>query len=495
VVLEAASLIVVGVLAATFSLLAAIGAAVRDIVIEIPKNRFGLCSGSSYGTQKSGDVLPLTDWLHNFLQSLADRGLDQPLTFGDLWNTGGNETVEREIELEFMATNITRGVSHRLPFLEGNWGQLFFKESDLAQLFPRPVVDWMKWHAQAPRLTVAKIPEGYYGLPQPSDLPILFGARMSAGLPFLLSAIPLYAVHVTEADEVVLECCWFSDGGIASDLPLHFFDAPIPRRPTFAINFVPSSVDAVEVYEMNNVLRRGASFDSGKGVDGHTWDKVWMPQTNSDGLSWVVRFNEFRGVVGFAKAVLDTALNWSDTELMAMPGYRDRIVHVQLAPNEGGLNLNMPPEVISGLSTRGEFAGKLLAARFALEPGKDPKTGEQIELTWDNHRWIRYRSMMAALEVLTRRFRAAWHETGKPWRSYSELLRRDAGVEPQSYPLERPEQFDFAVCTTDQFLGLADSWISQDQAFDRGSRSTVGETPRPKPVLRLVPPGSNDARA
>jgi hypothetical protein len=220
-----------------------------------------------------------------------------------------------------------------------------------------------------------------------------------------------------------------------------------------------------------------------------------MPQRNSEGISWAVRFNEFHGVGGFARAVLDTALNWSDTELMAMPGYRDRIVHVKLAANEGGLNLNMPPQVISGLSTRGEFAGKLLAARFAPRPGKDPKTGEHIELTWDNHRWIRYRSVMAALEVLTRRFQTAWHDTGKPWRSYSELLSRNKGVNPQSYPLERPEQYKFAVCTTGQFLALAESWISQAQAFDVRSRSAEGGTPQPKPVLRMVPPGSNDPRA
>src|SRR6476646_6638668 len=90
VILVASSLVLVGLLAATFSLLAASGAAVRDIIVEIPKNRFGLCSGSSDGIPDSRDVLPLTDWLHNFLQRLADRPFDQPVTFGDLWNTDGN---------------------------------------------------------------------------------------------------------------------------------------------------------------------------------------------------------------------------------------------------------------------------------------------------------------------------------------------------------------------------------------------------------------------
>ena len=29
---------------------------------------------------------------------------------------------------------------------------------------------------------------------------------------------------------------WFSDGGICSNLPIHFFDQPLPLRPTFAID-------------------------------------------------------------------------------------------------------------------------------------------------------------------------------------------------------------------------------------------------------------------
>ena len=34
-----------------------------------------------------------------------------------------------------------------------------------------------------------------------------------------------------------------------------------------------------------------------------------------------------------------------------------------------------------------------------LNRGKDPQTRGDIELTWDNHRWVRYRSVMTALEV------------------------------------------------------------------------------------------------
>lgn len=494
----------IGLLAAIFSLLAAIGGVVLDFCVLVPKNRFGVCSGSNKGIRDASGVLALTDWLHEFIQSLVGRPLDQPVTFGDLWNNGGKEDAEREIELVLMATDITRGVSHRLPFLEGNWGQLFFREEDLADLYPPSVVNWMKSHALEPRLKAVetaegyrkgvKIPEGYLGLPKPADLPIVFGARMSASFPFFLSAIPLYAARVAQDGNILLERCWFSDGGIASDFPIHLFDAPLPSRPTFAISFLPDSVEAVEVDEMSGTLQRVSGFDTGKAASEQdtSWDKVWMPIKNTEGITSAARYNIFTGVGGFLNAVLDTAGNWADTELMAMPAYRDRIVHVKLAPDEGGFNLDMPPEVILRVSARGERAGELLTARFALEPGKDPKTGEQIQLTWDNHRWIRYRSFMVALEVLAGRFRAAWLNRDTPWRSYGELLSRSEGEKPRCYPLERPEQHAFAISATDQFVKFAAEGQTKDQTFDRRPSSGAGGTPWPKAVLRVMPPGSND---
>ena len=149
-----------------------------------------------------------------------------------------------------------------------------------------------------------------------------------------------------------------------------------------------------------------------------------MPTTNSSGISDVARFNKSgRQVLDFFTMLFDTARNWGDTELMAMPGYRDRIVHVSLAENEGGLNLNMPAEIIAALGDRGECAGELLAARFDPKPGIDPKTKTHIRLTWDNHRWVRYRSMMAAIEDLARRFQSRWGgppQRGQP-RTYAQL--------------------------------------------------------------------------
>jgi hypothetical protein len=189
--------------------------------------------------------------------------------------------------------------------------------------------------------------------------------------PVLLSAVPLYAANFERAPEngkYLLERCWFSDGGLTSNFPIHFFDAPLPGRPTFGINLVPDTVETTEIDETDDRLERESGLGtkaapSGQ-VQGEGWDKVWMPSNNSTGISSAARFNKFDGLVGFFGALFDTARNWGDTELMAMPGYRDRVVHVKLAGDEGGLNLSMPPEIIEALGERGELAGKLLADRF-----------------------------------------------------------------------------------------------------------------------------------
>jgi predicted acylesterase/phospholipase RssA len=364
------------VLAVVLAALAAAYGVGRDIFRRLPQNRYGMCSLSSKGKPDEAGILPLTDWLHELLQSVACRKIhDAPVTFGDLWGNDGQEESERDIELVLMTTNVTRGVSHRFPFLEGSWGQHFFKESDFSELFPASVVLWMKRHAQARRHTDVTVPPGYFGLPEPANLPILLGARMSLSFPFLVSAVPLYTgnpINKSADGKIPLERCWFSDGGLTSNFPLHFFDAPLPSRPTFGINLVPATVYMAETAEDEQTVSSSLKPDSAATAGANPWSHIYMPSRNASGIGSAARFNEFEGkkgsVTGLFGALFDTARNWGDTELMAMPGYRDRIVHVGLDPDEGGLNLNMPEDVIARIGERGERAGELLAARFCARP-------------------------------------------------------------------------------------------------------------------------------
>src|SRR4030095_10566607 len=79
---------------------------------------------------------------------------------------------------------------------------------------------------------------GLHPLPYGRDMPVILAVRMSLSFPGLLSAVPLHRIDFSDSGQPIVKH-WFSDGGITSNFPLHFFDNPIPRRPTFAINLGP----------------------------------------------------------------------------------------------------------------------------------------------------------------------------------------------------------------------------------------------------------------
>jgi hypothetical protein len=109
---------------------------------------------------------------------------------------------------------------------------------------------------------------------------------------------------------------------------------------------------------------------------------------------------------------------------------------------------------------------------------------------------VRYRSIMAALEELAERFRAIWLKSGEQtrWRAYVDLVDREPGSPPKSYPFGNLEQRAFAPDATKGMVNSVEGWCG-DHTFDRGDSSKEGRAPHPKPVLRAMPPGSNDPRA
>jgi predicted acylesterase/phospholipase RssA len=427
-----------------------------ETAARLKKNHFGICSTTAAAPDaqtEAGKPIPsLSAWMHQIIQDAAGIGDDEhPLTFGDLWRASeckpGQRAVDlnenadgeairqsaRDIDLVLMASDLTRGWSARLPFLEG---PLYFRKSELAMLLPESVVTFMcTRQADSPAVRMgndASCPPDLYLLPEPENLPILFGARLSLSFPFLISAVKLYAVkRYSGAGIEHLEPVWFSDGGITSNFPIHFFDAPVPSRPTFCINLVPydASLERVssrdedvvdetadgqtpEVDQQGEVtpppfaadnLTRSVPLD--RNTDEENWGFIWMPSSNHVGG---VRFNNLDGAAGlsvltkFFWAVFDTARVWGDNEQMRLPGYRERIVHVALRAHEGGLNLNMPEATIADLARRGALAGELIAARFDPFALTDPQAGSPLDKTigFTNHRWIRFRTFMASLENL-----------------------------------------------------------------------------------------------
>lgn len=348
-------------------------------------NELGLCTGMpDLGPRATLGVADMTaaeqrvlvPWLHLKIQDMAGLAPERPLTFGDLWGAPSSLTdpadvaahhdaqwngqTPRAITLELLTTDLTTGRPQRVPFDD----ELFVRPGDLGRLFPAEVVAWMVARGARCPADPALI-----RLPAPWDLPVVFAVRLSLSFPLLFSVVPLYRQTPGE-----MRRCWFSDGGILSNFPIHLFDQLLPDRPTFGLNlrhdFGPAEPDEARV-----------AF-----------------ATPGDGVELYDPFGRARPrLVDFALAMLRALQVWQDHSQMQLPGFSDRIVHLRLRPEEGGLNLSMPPALIAQLARLGTRAGEALCARFAVERTADPATGAPPETAWDAQRRMRFRCAAAML--------------------------------------------------------------------------------------------------
>jgi len=421
----------------------------RNVTNAIPNNHYGLCRGFNEVPSK---IPVLTQWLSRLINETAGLEPDaRPLTFGDLWGVDENN---RNINLQMMTTNLTTGRPYRLPFSSRIF---YFDPSEWNKFFPANVMDWLLSKSEdEDAMEFAPLRQ----LPPVKDLPVVVATRMSLSFPILLSAVPVYARDFgrTSEEDKRPRKCWFSDGGICSNFPVHFFDSPLPRWPTFAINLRPFHPD-------------------------HPNDPVFMPDKNVGGISEsFTNFDQGSGrgrLFGFFGAILNTLENWTDNMQTRLPGYRDRIVDVRLNnETEGGLNLNMPPELIVELGQRGEQAAELLMEHFTLP-------ADQIELSWDNHRWVRYRSTMGLLEQMLEEIEFAMKNPAPGDRPYQDLISREFTDAPKSYKWENKSQRTFAEKGTLELLDLIAKWQSL-RAHNASSTFTTG-TPKPQPELRVKP--------
>jgi hypothetical protein len=395
----------------------------------IPDNKYGLCTGLS----GKGFTQPaLTPWLADLLDEIADKNdPEKPLTFGDL--------SQKKIDLVLLTTNLTHGAPYQLPF---DTRIFYYSPDEFREFFPERIVDWMERNAPEP---TDKEQENDWDrllplrpLPEPANLPVIVAVRMSLSFPILLSAIPLWAIDY-RSDPDSIRYNWFSDGGICSNFPLHFFDSPIPTRPTFGINLRPT--ERLEKEECDNV----AIGDVRSGI--------------------IPRWTRFAGVLGFLNAIFDTMQNWTDNALLRVPGYRDRVAHINHASYEGGLNLDMPKKVIEAMVERGRCAGGKLVQEFE----------------WVNHRWTRYRSTMGVMEEFMEKLRRGY-ETASLEPPYPALIERTENEPKTSYMTDWTAPMrSFAKGVTTQIIDLAKTWTDADKSF----RTAAG--PDPKPILRIAP--------
>ena len=104
-----------------------------------------------------------------------------------------------------------------------------------------------------------------------------------------------------------------------------------------------------------------------------------------------IDIRSIEGPVGFLMSIINAAKDWQDMLQSALPGYRERIVHVHLKGSEGGLNLNMSQETIDLLVELGDRAGTLLS-------GDKTDKNDMAPFKMDDHRWRRFLVAFARLE-------------------------------------------------------------------------------------------------
>jgi predicted acylesterase/phospholipase RssA len=339
----------------------------RYATTRLPQNEFGLCSGSRAGTDAAtpprsrGTPLPdppLIEWLADQLNVYAGRDpVSQgaaAITFFDLWNVPGAagpvDLAQRKVDLVMNTTNVTLGRPHRLPFDDEDQFEFYFKPAEFAEIFPQHIVDQMRGGSPGilPAPAGTPVAGQLHRFPPAHHLPVIVAARMSMSFPLLFRAIPVHVIDRVPnyAGHHPVVRCLLSDGGLTSNMPLHFFDGPIPRWPTFAIDLrnVPEEL----ANRKTPPLPRALAFMANAYAQDHA-----HIETNAG------------GIVALVLAIIETMRNWNDAVMLRVPGYKERTVQIALSGVEGGLNLNMDEHTRKVLVQRGYFAGVTVDQRFA----------------------------------------------------------------------------------------------------------------------------------
>jgi predicted acylesterase/phospholipase RssA len=468
-----------GFLAAVIATVAIVGTWVyRDIASAVVSNGFGLCTGMT--APDDNEQKALTPWLHELIQTAAGLRTDgPPLTFGKLWDAKGCPPLlkkeasgadVRSIDLQIFSTNLGHGRPYIFPLRDADASstlraseRLFFRVDELERYLPTSVMEWMRDHASPYTVEPGregKDPDeskatGLLELPKQRDMPVLLAARMSLSFPLLFSAVPLWAIDYDMLDEERdFRRCWFSDGGISSNFPMHLFDDLLPMWPTFGITLERKIKDRGDVYLPKSY---------GQGY-GERWNRF-----DADDKPGISRFG------GFLGAIIASMQNWHDNALSRMPGVRDRVVRVRLEKHEGGMNLDMESGVIKKVAELGDKASSELMDLFAT-----PVQGNRFN-GWDAHRWVRLNVLLKLIEARAQSVVDAIDGGNRHATDFGELISRASNETPPGYETPLTSQ---QVETLQRLLAALRSVMA-------ALIPLVGASPFqavPKPELRVRPP-------
>jgi hypothetical protein len=426
----------------------------RAITKGIPDNDFGLCPGK---TQPGNSTPGISDWLADTIDEIAGRDpkKDPPLTFGDLSPAADTGARRHKITLRMMTTNLTLRRPYSLPFTEANEKIYAFKLADFERMFPARITSWLAGHCEK-----VDDPTGEHGdlykFPEPENLPVIVATRMSLSFPLLFCAVPLYAQDFTFASKAERDK-WrknlFSDGGLSNNFPIQFFDRMLPNSPTFGI-----SLDDFNEERVPEDIRKQYPRED----DPH--QRVWLPKTTSAGSGVLIPGEPLDGIVAFFSRLIDAAKDWQDNLQSTLPGYRDRIVHVGLKSDEGGLNIAMPPKLVLRLGQYGAQAGVDMRDEFDL----------------DEHRWRRFLVAMDRMDHTLDEIAAAYNGQGGIESFAAFLNRYPYPPNPVSYKAAARDHLETLKTRVADLAELSRRWEAQLQIPD-------AELPHPKTDLRITP--------
>jgi predicted acylesterase/phospholipase RssA len=407
--------------------------------IDLVANDFGLCPGIR---QSASAPEAFTDWLARLIQEAAGRQKgDSPLTFGDLLAPPDNAPP---INLQMMTTSLMEERPYTLPM---DNKRFFFRRDEWEKIFPSEISAFLVGKCDRFPTPPEEAGEFYY-FPDPARLPLIVGARMSLSFPGLISAVPLWTRDFTlieEDERNKLRRCLFSDGGLSSNFPIHFFDHLLPNSPTFAI----SLDDFDEKRNRNN---------------------VWLPSTAASGSQLPIL--PFNGLGGFLMRLVYSAKDWQDNLQSTLPGYRERIVHVVLKPDQGDLNLTMSQATIEQLVKYGEDAGTMLRDDFDL----------------DEHRWRRFLVSMARMEETLDEVAAAYAQVPGQFGDFLDDYVRDQApyYQPPSGKAHPPYSQD-TKARVDEMLKRAAELVDLGTTWKAQPTIRGGKIPKPATHLRITP--------
>jgi predicted acylesterase/phospholipase RssA len=503
-----ASAVLVG-LAASLVVATGLSTSILAYINKLRSRAFGIVPGTT--PQRSRNLLDvmagvpkptveksLVPWLNDCLNALAGLPDDQVLRFGHLWSgldyhkqRHAKDTSEwrqmsenpnrRLINLELMTTDLTQQRPFRFPLdatadrddgtADHDLDQLWVCVDQLrdveSQMFPKSILDALSETEYQDVQDRDGTKRRLHKLPQPWDLPVIFAVRISMSLPALFQAVRLYRIRkpapiqddfgrtlIDDGKPLTLlspldsaQELWFSDGGITSNFPVHFFDNSLPRWPTVSLNLGIHPEEAPH-------------------------QDIWLPQ-DWDDLNIPVRALGSSGWA-FGQAIFNTAMSWRDSLQSALPGYRNRIAQVRTSPGEGGANLFMPREIIASMALRGALAGARLRTRFANES------------EWDRFRWLRLRTALSNMEKL----RASTHERRG---FYADALATECWLDDlETRFSDKPADKDLLWYAPyegfwPKAARLLNTFADSYRPAEDPENVMTGGTPRPEPVIRQVP--------